>query len=180
MATDNKEKLTYFMYPRKSSESEDRQVQSIEDQVDRLKDLANSLNLEIKEIMPEAKSAKKPYCRPIFTEMMERIEKGEANGILCWQINRLSRNPIDSGKLSWSLQSGILKSIRTMDREYLPEDNVLIFSVESGVANQYILDLRKNVQRGIQSKLQKGWIPSGAPLGYLNTKSEVKGENYII
>src|SRR3989338_7095794 len=173
-------KIKYFLYARKSSESEDRQVQSIDDQIDRLKQYAKDKSLDIKEIYTEAKSAKKPNNRPLFDEMMERIEKGEANGILCWQINRLSRNPIDSGKLSWSLQSGILKSIRTMDREYLPEDNVLIFNVESGVANQYILDLRKNVQRGIQSKLQKGWIPSGAPLGYLNTKSEVKGENYII
>ena len=178
--TPKETKIKYFLYARKSSESEDRQVQSIDDQIDRLKQYAKDKSLDIKEIYTEAKSAKKPNNRPLFDEMMERIEKGEANGILCWQINRLSRNPIDSGKLSWSLQSGILKSIRTMDREYLPEDNVLIFSVESGVANQYILDLRKNVQRGIQSKLQKGWIPSGAPLGYLNTKSEVKGENYII
>ena len=178
--TPKETKIKYFLYARKSSESEDRQVQSIDDQIDRLKQYAKDKSLDIKEIYTEAKSAKKPNNRPLFDEMMERIEKGEANGILCWQINRLSRNPIDSGKLSWSLQNGILKSIRTMDREYLPEDNVLIFSVESGVANQYILDLRKNVQRGIQSKLQKGWIPSGAPLGYLNTKSEVKGENYII
>ena len=33
--------LEYFLYARKSSESEDRQVQSIEDQVARLKELAN-------------------------------------------------------------------------------------------------------------------------------------------
>lgn len=38
--------------------------------------------------------------------MLERIEKGEAEGILCWQINRLSRNPVDGGKLSWLLQKG--------------------------------------------------------------------------
>jgi len=160
------------MYPRKSSESEDRQVQSIEDQVDRLKDLANSLNLEIKEILPEAKSAKKPYCRPVFTDMLERIEKGEANGILCWQINRLSRNPIDSGKLSWMLQQGILKSIQTIDRQYLPDDNVLLFNVESGMANQFIIDLKKNSMRGMVGKADRGWLPSRAPLGYLNDKLE--------
>jgi DNA invertase Pin-like site-specific DNA recombinase len=88
------EKIVYFLYARKSSESEDRQVQSIEDQTKRMKDLAKSLGITIKEVLTEAKTAKKPYCRPVFTEMLERIEKGEAQGILCWQINRLSRNPI--------------------------------------------------------------------------------------
>src|SRR5476651_2246258 len=126
----NETKLRYFLYARKSSESEDRQVQSIDDQINRLKKLAQDLNLDIKKIYTEAKSAKKPNNRPIFDEIIQRIEKGEADGILCWQINRLSRNPIDSGKLSWMLQKGIIESIQTMEREYLPDDNVLLFSVE--------------------------------------------------
>lgn len=165
-------KIKYFLYARKSSESEDRQVQSIDDQVNRLKQLATDLNLDIKKIYTEAKSAKKPNNRPLFDEMIQRIENSEANGILCWQINRLSRNPIDSGQLSWLLQRGILKSIQTIDREYLPEDNVLLFSVESGMANQYILDLSKSTKRGMLSKLEKGWQTGVAPLGYLNDKEK--------
>jgi site-specific DNA recombinase len=168
-------KIRYFIYARKSSESEDRQVQSIDDQVNRLKKLAGDLNLSIKKTYTEAKSAKKPNNRPIFDEVIQRIENGEADGILCWQINRLSRNPIDSGKLSWLLQQGILKSIQTIDRQYLPEDNVLLFSIESGVANQYILDLSKNTKRGMLCKLEKGWQTGIAPIGYLNDK-----ENKII
>src|ERR1035437_3507094 len=169
---DTANKLTYFLYARKSSESEDRQVQSIDDQINRLKELANSLGISIKEILTEAKSAKKPNCRPVFTNMLERIEKGEAQGILCWQINRLSRNPIDSGTLSWMLQQGALKCIQTMDRQYLPDDNVLLFSVESGMANQFIIDLKKNSMRGMVGKADRGWLPSRAPLGYLNDKLE--------
>jgi len=96
--------LKYFLYARKSSESEDRQVQSIEDQIDKLKTLALQLKIEIVEIYEEAKSAKQPNNRPLFAEMLERIERGEAQGILCWQINRLSRNPVDSGTLQWMLQ----------------------------------------------------------------------------
>ena len=163
--------MKYFLYARKSSESEDRQIQSIEDQINRLKKLSNDLGLNIKKIYTEAKSAKKPNNRPIFNEMIKAVEDGKANGILCWQINRLSRNPIDSGQISWLLQKGVLKGIQTIDRQYLPEDNVLLFSVESGVANQFILDLSKNVKRGIQSKLEKGWRPGMAAVGYLNDLS---------
>ena len=140
-------KIKYLLYARKSSDSEDRQIQSIDAQINRLKKVATDLDLNIKKVYIESKSAKKPNNRPVFDEVIERIENGEADGILCWQINRLSRNPIDSGKLSWLLQRGVLKSIQTIDRQYLPEDNVLIFSVESGVANQYILDLSKNTKR---------------------------------
>lgn len=161
-------KTKYFLYARKSSESEDRQTQSIDDQIHRLKQIAIDLNLDIIEVYTEAKSAKKPNNRPIFDEMMDRIKKGDADGLLCWQINRLSRNPIDSGTISWYLQNSILKSIQTIDKEYLPDDNVLLLSVESSSANQFILDLSKNVKRGIQSKLEKGWKPGLAPTGYLN------------
>lgn len=169
---ENKNKITYFLYARKSSESEDRQIQSIDDQISRLKELANSLGISIKEVLTEAKTAKKPYCRPVFTNMLERIEKGEAQGILCWQINRLSRNPVDSGTLGWMLQQGALKSIQTIDREYLPDDNVLLFNIETGQANQFIIDLKKNSMRGMVGKADRGWLPSRAPLGYLNDKLE--------
>lgn len=164
--------LRYIIYARKSSESDDRQVQSIDDQVNRLQLLAHDISLTVVGIYTEAKSAKKPGNRPVFDEVLRKVESGEADGILCWQINRLSRNPIDSGRLSWLLQQGILKSIQTIDRQYLPDDNVLLFSVETGSANQFILDLKKNVKRGIESKLQKGWAPNIASLGYLNDKVE--------
>src|SRR3989344_5919150 len=170
--TPTKEKIVYFMYPRKTSEGEDRQVQSTEDQISRLKDLAKTQNLEIKEILPEARSAKRPNYRPICADMLARIEKGEANGILCWQINRLSRNPVDSGMISWMLQRGIIKCIQTIDRQYLPDDNVLLFNVESGMANQFIIDLRKNSRRGMEGKAERGWLPSRPPIGYRNDKLE--------
>ena len=38
------------------------------------------------------------------------------------------------------------------------------------MANQYILDLSKNVKRGIIAKLEKGGFPNLAPIGYINNK----------
>lgn len=95
-------KLKFFLYARKSSESEDRQMASIDSQVKELNKLAEELNLEVIGKYTESMSAKSPG-RPIFNDMINRIQKGEANGILCWKINRLARNPIDGGTISWLL-----------------------------------------------------------------------------
>jgi len=162
------EKRIYFLYARKSSESEDRQVQSIDDQINRLKELARTQGLEIKEIFMESKTAKMPYCRPVFADMIKRIEKCEANGIICWEMNRLFRNPVDQGTIHWLLQQSIIKSIQTPEREYLPDDNVLLLNVIGGMANQYIIDLRRNSRRGMVGKAERGWSPSIVPLGYIN------------
>lgn len=160
--------MRYVLYARKSSESEDRQVQSIEDQTRILRALAAERGFDIAEEIQESHSAKDPGARPGFDRMLKRIEAGEADGILCWSVNRLSRNPIDAGRLSWLLQRGVLQIIQTPEKPYLPSDNVLIFSVETGMATQYILDLQRAVRRGTDSKLAKGWFPHRAPEGYVN------------
>jgi site-specific DNA recombinase len=160
--------IVYFLYARKSTESEDRQVQSIDDQIDRLLQMVTTHGWKVKEILKESRSAKLPNTRPVFNDMLDRIEKGEANGILCWQINRLSRNPVDSARVQWLLQREVIQSIQTIDGEKKPTDNAVLWSVEAGVANQFILDLVKNVRRGLYSKVSKGWLPCRAPIGYLN------------
>lgn len=100
--------------------------------------------------------------------MVRRVERGEAQGILCWKIDRLSRNPVDSGRVSWLLQEATIAKIATHERVYLPQDNVLLMSVEFGMANQYVRDLSVNVARGLRAKARRGVYPSIAPLGYLN------------
>ena len=168
----------YFIYCRKSSEDEDRQVLSIESQINELTSLAKKLNLPVADILTESKSAKEPG-RKVFNEMTRRIYQKEVRGIICWKLDRLARNPLDGGQISWMLQQGIIKHIETIERSYYPEDNVLLMNVEFGMANQFIRDLSKNVKRGLKTKVEKGWLPGIAPLGYLNNKGGIKGEKDI-
>src|SRR3990167_943112 len=159
--------MQYFLYARKSTDVEDKQVLSVEAQLTELRALAKRGYLEIAEEFIEKRSAKTPG-RPIFEEMLSRIERCEAQGVICWKIDRLSRNPVDSGRISWLLQRGVIQKIQTYDRAYLPQDNVLIMSVEFGMANEYIRQLSVNVARGLRQKARNGHYPSVAPLGYLN------------
>jgi site-specific DNA recombinase len=142
-------------------------VKSIEDQVNILRELT-SYQDEIIEVITESKSAMYPNTRPEFERMVKMVQRGKVEGILCWSMHRLARNPIDAAKISWLLQTEALKAVRTPERTHVPEDNVLLMCVENGFANQFIIDLRKGVRRGIESKLAKGEFPGKAPEGYIN------------
>ena len=156
--------MQYFLYARKSTDVEDKQVLSIEAQLAELRAVAKRDGLEIAEEFVEKRSAKMPG-RPVFEDMLKRIERGDAQGIVCWKIDRLSRNPVDSGRISWLLQQSVIQKIVAHDKTYLPHDNVLLMSVEFGMANQYIRDLSVNVTRGLRQKARQGVYPSIAPLG---------------
>jgi site-specific DNA recombinase len=152
-------KNRYFLYARKSSESEERQVQSVEDQINFWKKRASELGgIEIVKVFTEEKSAKTPYNRPEFQKMITEIEQGGVDGILCWKLDRLTRNPVDTGTIQFMLQRGKIEKIVTSDREYHPGDSGLLFSVETGMANQFILDLSKNTKRGMAGKADRGGL----------------------
>jgi len=171
--------IKYFIYCRKSSEDSQRQIASIQDQTDALMKMVSNEKLAVVHSpFTEERSAKDPG-RPIFNQVLDRIEKGEADGLICWDIDRLYRNPVDEGRLRWLLQKGVIRAIKTPYRQFYPEDAGLLMGVEGGRATDYVIRLSKNVRRGLNGKALKGWRPSGGPIGYLNTGIE-KGSKTII
>lgn len=175
----NSNTTKYFLYARKSSEAEDRQVASIDSQINELNKIAKDQGLEIIETLSESCSAKAPG-RPVFNQMLKRIKNGEANGIICWKLNRLARNPIDGGEISWILQQNLINHICTYGRSYYPTDNVIVMAVELGMANQFVRDLSVDTARGLRAKAERGWYPTFTTLGYSHNPMRKKGEKEII
>ena len=50
--------------------------------------------------------------RPVFNEMIERMEKGEASGILAWHPDRLARNSVDGGKIIYLVDTGVISEMK--------------------------------------------------------------------
>jgi len=158
----------YIIYCRKSSESEERQILSIESQIKELGDLAKKLRLPVSEVLTESRSAKSPG-RPVFGSLMERVSRGEIKGIISWKLDRLARNPMDGGAIVWALDQGKIEEIITPGNHLRNNSNdKFLMQLEFGMAKKYVDDLSDNVKRGLRMKLDKGWLPGLAPIGYLN------------
>lgn len=163
--------MKYFVYCRKSSESEDRQILSIDSQEAEINRLFGSCaDIQIVEVLREAYSAKTPG-RPIFSKMLERIERGEAQGIITWHPDRLARNSMDGGRIIYFLDQRKLLDLKFASFSF--ENNSqgkFMLSIIFGYSKYYVDNLSENVKRGNRAKVERGWRPGLPPLGYLNCK----------
>jgi DNA invertase Pin-like site-specific DNA recombinase len=158
----------FFLYARKSTDVEDKQVLSIDAQLTELREFAKRENLVIAREFVEKQSAKIPG-RPVFNEMMKCIEKGDADCILSWHPDRLARNSVDGGKIVYFLDIGLLASLKFPQFwfESTPQGKFTL-SMAFVQSKYYVDSLSENTKRGLRQKVRMGIFPSQAPIGYIN------------
>ena len=158
----------YFLYARKSTDVEDKQVLSIEAQLVELRAYAKNEGIQIIDELVEKQSAKVPG-RPIFSSMLKRIKSGEVNGILAWHPDRLARNSIDGGQIVYLLDQTHLQSLKfpTFWFENTSQGKFML-SIAFGQSKYYVDNLSENTKRGLRQKVRRGEMPGRAPLGYIN------------
>ena len=164
-------KIKYVLYSRKSTESEERQILSIDSQVKEMLQLAEKENLEVVDIRREAHSAKDSGQRPVFKEILEDIKRGRYNGILTWAPDRLSRNAGDLGSLVDLMDQKLLLEIRTYGQYFRNSPNekflLMILCSQAKLEND---NKSVNVKRGLRTRCEMGLRPGVPPTGYLSAK----------
>ena len=172
----NMEQHKFFLYARKSTDVEDKQVLSIEAQITELRAFAKQNNLAVVEELTEKQSAKIPG-RPIFGNMLKRLEAGDADGILAWHPDRLARNSVDGGQIIYFIDCGHIAAFKFPQFWFEPTpQGKFMLNIAFGQSKYYVDSLSENTKRGLRQKVRRGEYPSIAPIGYINdvrTKSIV-------
>lgn len=165
----------FALYIRKSSESEDRQVMSLDAQESEMMRIAKRDDLNIVEVIKESHSAKVTGERPEFNRMVKNIRSGKYNAILTWAPDRVSRNAGDLGMIIDLMDAGKLECVQTYSQMFFNDPNSKFMFMMLGSQAKLENDQKSlNVKRGNREKLKRGdWI-NGAPFGYLNDKATKK------
>lgn len=169
----------YALYVRKSTEEDERQTQSIDSQTEQAKDLAQRKGLNLVLTLEESRSAKEPG-RPQFERLLSLIDAGEIDGIVAWHPDRLSRNEMDAAAITMRVRKGILHDLAFVSYFFHNSPEGVMMLQMALCQSQYMVSkLSKDVKRGIDDKLKKGWYPHRAPPGYVNDKHRDKGDRTI-
>jgi DNA invertase Pin-like site-specific DNA recombinase len=165
------QKVRYCLYARKSTESEERQVLSIDSQIKEMLQLADRECLEIVAMKRESHSAKETGQRPVFNEIIEELHEGKYNGILTWAPDRISRNAGDLGRVVDLMDAGKLLEIRTFSQSFSNNPNEKFLLMILGSQAKLENDNRGiNVKRGLRTRCEMGLWPTVPPTGYLTQK----------
>ena len=156
-----------FIYARKSTDTEDRQIFSIEHQLREQRALAARLGIEVVAELTEHRTAKHPG-RPIFNEMLTRMKRGEASCILAWHPDRLARNAVDGGQIIHLVDTGVIADLKFAEYWFEPTpQGMLMLSIAFGMSKYYVDSLSQGIKRNYRQRIQEGFWPRRPPLGYL-------------
>lgn len=167
-------KLTIYNYNRKSTDTEDKQILSLESQLTEMNELAGKRGLKIDHYLQESKSAKK-VGRPVFNQMIRDIKNSKNPcSIITWHPNRLTRNNPDMAVLTGLIDEGKILEIITPIQTYknTPIDKFMFgfWCLQSKLDND---NKSIDIARGMKARAMKGFYPIQAPLGY-TTNDAVK------
>lgn len=171
----------YIMYLRKSQMDRDFEELSVEETLKRheakLTEFCERNNLVVDVVLKEVVSGEALSSRPQMMKALELVNTGRYAGIVCVDIDRLSRgSSVDSGYIMQILQLNDCKIV-TPDKTYdlLNETDEQFADMKFMFSRYELSTIRKRLITGRDTSVKEGrFMGSHAPYGYKIIK--LKGE----
>ena len=170
----------YLMYVRKSQMDRDFENVSVEDTLKRhkatLEEFCKNRGIKVSHVLEEVVSGESLSSRPKMMELLELINTGNYAGVVCMDIDRLSRgSSVDSGYIMQVLQINNCKIVTPSKTYDLANESDEQFTDMKFMFSRYELKaITKRLQAGREASFKEGKYVGGLrPYGY--EKSKLKG-----
>ena len=171
----------YIEYLRKSQMDRDYEDLTVEETLNRhraiLGEFINREKLNVTVILEEVVSGESLSSRPKMLELLELVNTGEYDGVICMDIDRLSRgNSIDSGIILQTLQINDCKIVTPQKTYDLNNEQDEQFADMKFMFSRFEhKTINKRLKAGRESSVKEGkFVGSKPPFGY--EKVKLKGE----
>ena len=171
----------YLMYLRKSQLDRDFEDGSVEETLKRhektLTEFCINNNLNVELVLKEVVSGESITSRPQMMKLLELINTGRFAGVVCMDIDRLSRgSSMDSGYITQVLQLNNCKIVTPVKTYDLNDESDEQFTDMKFMFSRYEHKvIKKRLVAGRNASASEGkWVGSKAPFGYKSIK--LKGE----
>lgn len=159
-----------IIYYRKSTDTDDKQQNSLEHQLNNCRKTAELNNLVIYKEIWESKSAKTEFTREWFNEMIKHAKLGRVDYIICDEPKRLSRNNLDTSRIIDLLDKKQIKGILCTSREYHGENSrdKFLLQLDLSLSKMDNEDRAKDTKDKMITAFKKGQWLGKAPPWYKN------------
>ena len=178
----------YIMYLRKSQMDRDFENVSVEETLRRhrrtLEEFCIQRKINVVKVLEEVVSGESLSSRPRMLEALELINTGEFAGIVCMDLDRLSRgSSFDTGYITQILQINDCKIVTPVKTYDLTDESDEQFSDMKFMFSRYELKtITRRLQKGRVDSVKEGkYIGGIRPYGYEVTKLKgIKGNTLIV
>ena len=157
----------YFGYIRVSTAKQGEKGVSLQEQKDAILQYAHRYGLNLAQWFEERESAAK-RGRPVFSQMMKDLRRGQVRGVIIHKIDRSARNLKDWADLGDLIDAGVEVHFANESLDLNTRGGRLSADIQAVVASDYIRNLREETRKGFYGRLKQGFYPLPAPLGYVD------------
>lgn len=169
-------KRYWIGYCRKSTDTEDKQVHTLQDQATMITAYYQRLPAQERDGVPlllleEARSAYHPG-RPVFGRVLEMASRGQVRGIIVVHPNRISRNHADSGAFVQRLVEGQIGSLdTTAGKRYTGADSndIFMLTLEGAMSWKDSRDKGDRIREAMRMRASEGKHMGPVRIGYRPT-----------
>ncbi len=181
---EDRKEYRYVVYARKSTDSTEKQIRSLGDQISECEEFSAKQELDVKDIIQESESAKEPDIRPKFRKMIEDVKAGKYDGIIAWHPDRLARNMKDAGEIIDLLDKGVIKDLKFASFSFSNDTaGKMLLGITFVLSKEYSDKLSDDISRGIGKSIEAGSYVNKAKHGYYKDplkRLQPDGDNFLL
>lgn len=171
------------VYARNSTE--EQRATSIDDQVRRSREKAESLGFEVPDelVFSDAAitgTAKGRAKRVSYDRLIRAWERKEFDALFVDEVSRLARDPVELAHLQVRIERSKVRLVSTDGLDSSTAGWQLQFGFCGVIASHFVRETGHRVIRGMVGQLERGFMIAAPPFGYQAIRETEKGTKWVI